>query len=111
IPLTESAMWSNCPDRSVRREWIRRILDHDGYGDEEGGIEAWIQLGEAVGIKRAELTSLQNVVPGVRYAVDAYVNFARTRPWQETVCASLTEMFAPPIHEPRPPELSPRSPW
>jgi pyrroloquinoline-quinone synthase len=111
IPLKDAAMLSNCPDRSVRREWIRRILDHDGYGDEEGGIEAWIQLGEAVGIKQDELTSLQYVVPGVRYAVDAYVNFARTRPWQETVCASLTEMFAPQIHEQRLANWPQHYPW
>ena len=101
IPVKDAAILANCEEREVRRNWVQRILDHDGYGDEEGGIEAWIQLGEAVGIKRAELTSLRNVVPGVRYAVDAYVNFARTRPWQETVCASLTEMFAPQIHEQR----------
>src|SRR5207248_1890016 len=74
IPIKDAAMLSNCPDRSVRREWIQRILDHDGHGQDAGGIEAWIQLGEAVGIARAEMTSLQNVVPGVRFAVDAYVN-------------------------------------
>jgi len=95
IPIKDAAMLSNCPDRSVRREWIQRILDHDGHGQDAGGIEAWIQLGEAVGIARAEMTSLQNVVPGVRFAVDAYVTFARTRPWTEAVAASLTELFAP----------------
>jgi len=101
IPIKDAAMLSNCPDRQVRREWVRRILDHDGFGDDPGGIEAWIQLGEAVGFSRAEIFSLEHVVPGVRFAVDAYVNFARMRPWQETVCASLTEMFAPKIHEQR----------
>ncbi|HTS23552.1 MAG TPA: pyrroloquinoline-quinone synthase PqqC [Casimicrobiaceae bacterium] len=101
IPLKDAAMLSNCPDRGVRREWVRRILDHDGHGGDAGGIEVWIQLGEAVGIDRATMTSLQGVVPGVRFAVDAYINFARTRPWQETVCASLTELFAPKIHEQR----------
>jgi len=40
-------------------------------------------------------------VPGVRFAVDAYVNFARQQPWQEAVCASLTELFAPQIHRQR----------
>src|SRR5262249_38318199 len=50
IPIKDAAMLSNCPDRGVRREWIQRILDHDGHGDDAGGIEAWIQLGEAVGI-------------------------------------------------------------
>ena len=111
IPIKDAAMLSNCPDRSVRREWIQRILDHDGNGDDAGGIEAWIQLGEAVGIDRVEITSLQHVVPGVRFAVDAYVNFARTRPWQETVCASLTELFAPKIHEQRLAKWPQHYPW
>ena len=111
IPIKDAAMLSNCPDRSVRREWVRRILDHDGCGDEAGGIEAWIQLGEAVGIARADLTSLEHVVPGVRFAVDAYVNFARTRPWQETVCASLTELFAPGIHQQRLANWPQHYPW
>src|SRR5262249_21139226 len=63
IPIKDAAMLSNCADREVRREWIRRILDHDGHSGDEGGIEAWIQLGEAVGFSRAEVTSLQHVVP------------------------------------------------
>jgi len=111
IPIKDAAMLSNCPDRNVRRAWIQRILDHDGHGDDAGGIEAWIQLGEAVGIDRAEIASLKHVVPGVRFAVDAYVNFARTRPWQETVCASLTELFAPKIHEQRLANWPQHYPW
>jgi pyrroloquinoline-quinone synthase len=111
IPIKDAAMLSNCPDREVRREWIQRIIDHDGHDGDAGGIEAWIQLGEAVGIARAEMTSLQHVVPGVRFAVDAYVNFARTRPWQETVCASLTEMFASKIHEQRLANWPQHYPW
>jgi pyrroloquinoline-quinone synthase len=111
IPIKDAAMLSNCPDREVRREWVQRIIDHDGRGGDEGGIEAWIQLGEAVGFSRAEMTSLQHVVPGVRFAVDAYVSFARTRPWQETVCASLTEMFAPRIHEQRLANWPQHYPW
>jgi pyrroloquinoline-quinone synthase len=101
IPLKDAALMSNCPDREVRREWIQRILDHDGRQGDEGGIEAWLRLGEAVGLERDEVTSLRHVLPGVRHAVDAYVNFARTRPWQESVTASLTEMFAPEIHKER----------
>jgi pyrroloquinoline-quinone synthase len=101
IPLKDAAILSNCPDREVRRVWIARILDQDGNAGEEGGIEAWIRLGEAVGIERAELTSFTNVLPAVRFAVDAYLSFARTRPWQEAVCSSLTEMFAPQAHQDR----------
>ena len=91
--------------REHRRLWVERILDHDGHGDyagsAAGGIEAWTRLGEAVGIARADLWSLQGVVPAVRFACDAYVNFAAKAPWQEAVCSSLTEMFAPQIHKDR----------
>jgi pyrroloquinoline-quinone synthase len=101
IPIKDAAVIANCPDRDVRRQWVQRIIDHDGQGDDPGGIEAWIRLGEATGLSREEITDLRHVVPGVRFAVDAYVNFARQRPWQEAVCASLTELFAPKIHQER----------
>jgi pyrroloquinoline-quinone synthase len=95
IPRKDAAILANCPDREVRRRWIRRIHDHDGTADGEGGIEAWLRLGEAVGLSRQEVEDERHVVPGVRFAVDAYVTFARTRPWVEAVASSLTELFAP----------------
>ncbi|MEM5318134.1 pyrroloquinoline-quinone synthase PqqC [Paraburkholderia sp. JHI869] len=98
IPLKDAAILSNCPDRETRRRWIQRLVDHDGQGQDQGGIEAWVRLGEAVGIDRDTMWSQRLVLPGVRFAVDAYVNFARRAPWQEAVCSSLTEMFAPKIH-------------
>ena len=101
IPLKDAAILANCSQRSVRRQWVQRILDHDGYGEDVGGIEAWLQLGEAVGLSRETLESQQQVLPGVRFAVDAYVNFARHATWQEAVCSSLTELFAPSLHQQR----------
>jgi len=101
IPLKDAAILSNCDDRAVRRNWVQRILDHDGYGDDPGGIESWLRLAGAVGLDRAEVESLARVLPGVRFAVDAYVNFARRAPWPEAVCSSLTELFAPEIHKQR----------
>ncbi len=95
IPRKDAAILANCPDREVRRRWIRRIHDHDGTADGEGGIEAWLRLGEAAGLTREEMWDERHVVPGVRFAVDAYVTFARTRPWVEAVASSLTELFAP----------------
>jgi pyrroloquinoline-quinone synthase len=95
IPLKDAAILANCPEVEVRREWIHRITDHDGTTDAAGGIESWLRLGEALGVSRGELLSEQRVLPGVRYAVDAYVNFARQRPWIEAVAASLTELFGP----------------
>ena len=101
IPLKDAAILSNCPDVEVRKQWIVRITDHDGVDVAGGGIEAWIKLGEAVGLTREDVTSLKHVSPGVRFAVDAYINFAKQRPWQESVCSSLTELFAPHIHQQR----------
>ena len=101
IPIKDAAIMSNMPERDQRRLWIQRIIDHDGTQGEEGGIEAWLRLGEACGLKREDITSLKHVLPGVRFAVDAYINFGRTRPWQEAVCSSLTELFAPEIHQKR----------
>jgi pyrroloquinoline-quinone synthase len=95
IPLKDAAILANCPEVAVRREWIRRIIDHDGATDGTGGIESWLRLGEALGVSRGELVSEQRVLPAVRYAVDAYVNFARQKPWIEAVAASLTELFGP----------------
>jgi pyrroloquinoline-quinone synthase len=86
IPRKDAAILANCPDR---------IHDHDGATDGEGGIEAWLRLGEAAGLTREEMWDQRHVVPGVRFAVDAYVTFARTRPWVEAVASSLTELFAP----------------
>src|SRR3954464_9666840 len=80
IPRKDAAILSNCPDREVRRSWIRRITDHDGTAGGEGGIEAWLRLGEACGLPREELLDERHVVPGVRFAVDAYIHFARSEP-------------------------------
>ena len=101
IPVKDAAILANCDERAVRRNWVQRILDHDGYGDDPGGIESWLRLAAAVGLPRAQVEGLTEVLPGVRFAVDAYVNFARRAPWQEGVCASLTELFAPEIHRQR----------
>jgi pyrroloquinoline-quinone synthase len=101
IPIKDAAILANCDDRAVRRNWVQRILDHDGYADDPGGIESWLRLAEAVGLRRDEVESFAQLLPGVRFAVDAYVNFARRAPWPEAVCSSLTEMFAPEIHKQR----------
>ena len=101
IPIKDAAILANCPDRAVRRNWVQRILDHDGYGADPGGIDSWLRLAEAVGLARGDVEALTGVLPGVRFAVDAYVNFARRAPWPEAICSSLTELFAPEIHKQR----------
>lgn len=97
IPIKDAAILSNCPEQAVRRAWIQRIIDHDGREGSEGGLEAWLRLAEAMGVARDVVQSGTWVLPGVRFAVDAYVQFCRTRPWLEAVAASLTELFAPTI--------------
>ena len=114
IPIKDAAILANCPVREVRRAWIHRILDHDGViqggrsscdaGDrglagahpsDEGGIEAWLRLGEACGLSPDELLDNRHLLSGVRFAVDAYVNFARSQQWPIAIASSLTELFAP----------------
>lgn len=111
IPIKDAAILANCPDRAVRRQWVERILNHDGFGNDPGGIESWLRLAEAVGLARSEVESLKEVVPAVRFAVDAYVSFARRAPWQEAVCSSLTELFAPEIHKQRLANWPEHYPW
>jgi pyrroloquinoline-quinone synthase len=111
IPLKDAAILANCPEVEVRREWIQRIIDHDGTREEPGGIDSWLALGEALGVARAELESEERVLPAVRYAVDAYVNFARSKPWIEAVASSLTELFGPAAIRVRLEALERHYPW
>lgn len=111
IPIKDAAIMANCPDRDARRQWVQRILDHDGYEGAEGGIEAWLRLGESVGLTREEILSEEHVLPGVRFAVDAYVNFARRATWKEAASSSLTELFAPTIHQNRLDTWPTHYPW
>ena len=111
IPLKDAAILSNCPEREVRRRWIERIHDHDGWGDNPGGIERWLVLAVGVGLSREEVLDERHVLPGVRFAADAYVTFCRTRPWVEAVASSLTELFAPDLHRARVAALEASYPW
>ena len=95
IPRKDAAILSNCPDPDVRRMWLQRIVDHDGTEPGTGGIEMWIRLGEALGVPRSEMEDERHVLPGVRFATEAYVTFCKTKPWIESVASSLTELFAP----------------
>jgi pyrroloquinoline-quinone synthase len=111
IPRKDAAILANCPEVAMRRRWIRRILDHDGTRPGDGGIEAWLRLGEAVGLTREEMLEERHLVGGVRFAVDAYVTFARTRPWVEAVASSLTELFAPDLMAERLAAFERHYPW
>jgi pyrroloquinoline-quinone synthase len=101
IPRKDAAFLSRTTDRSLRRHWIKRILDHDGYGPEEGGIERWLVLTDALGLSRELVVSMRGALPATRFAVEAYVRFVREEPLVVAVASSLTELFAPSIHRER----------
>src|SRR5499427_6099371 len=111
IPRKDGAIISNCPDPDVRRLWLQRIVDHDGTEPGQGGIEMWIRLGEALGVPREEMDDERHVLPGVRFATEAYVTFCKTRPWIEAVASSLTELFAPDLMRRRIAAFPEHYPW
>jgi pyrroloquinoline-quinone synthase len=101
IPRKDAAIIANCPDPAVRRDWLQRIVDHDGTRPGTGGIERWIQLGIAFGVPREEMDDERHVLPGVRMAAESYVTFCKTHWWVEAVASSLTELFAPNLMQQR----------
>lgn len=111
VPRKDAAILSNCPDPDVRRLWIQRIIDHDGTTPGTGGIELWIQLGEALGVPREEMEDERHVLPAVRLICESYVTFCRTRPWVQACASSLTELFAPKIHQQRIESFPKYYPW
>ena len=101
VPRKDAALMSRVHDRALRREWVHRILDHDGAAGEEGGIERWLVLTDALGLQRDYVISMDGALPATRFAVEAYVTFVRERSLLEAVASSLTELFAPSIHKER----------
>jgi pyrroloquinoline-quinone synthase len=111
IPMKDAAILSKCPEPAVRREWIQRIIDHDGNEEGDGGIESWLRLGEALGVSREEIESERHVLPAVRYAVDAYWHFCRDSHWVIACSSSLTELFGPAAIKVRLEGMEEHYPW
>ena len=101
IPVKDAYILAKLPSAEFRRIWLQRIVDHDGTPERPGGTEKWMALVRAVGLDEAEVRRETPVAPGVKFAVDAYVDFARTRSWLEAVASSLTELFGPPVMQRR----------
>ena len=101
VPRKDAAFMSRVTSRELRREWIHRMLDHDGQGEEPGGIERWLVLTDGLGLSRDYVTSRRGALPATRHAVEAYVRFVAEEPLVVAVAASLTELFAPSIHRER----------
>jgi pyrroloquinoline-quinone synthase len=111
IPIKDALILSKSEDPAFRRAWIRRIHDHDGTSAEEGGLTLWLQLAEGVGLPRAEVESQSSVLPGVKFACDAYVTFVREHSLLEAVASSLTEFFAPDLMSRRIAAWEKHYPW
>jgi len=101
IPLKDASLLSRAEDPAFRREWIHRIIDHDGTEPGSGGIDRWLVLAEGVGLDPKRVRALVGILPATRFAVDAYVRFVRERTLLEAVASSLTELFAPDLHKTR----------
>ncbi|MEL6574811.1 MAG: pyrroloquinoline-quinone synthase PqqC [Pseudomonadota bacterium] len=101
IPMKDAAFMSRVEDPALRRAWRSRIEDHDGTAESEGGIARWLRLAEAVGLDPDYVASGVGIMASTRFAVDAYVRFVREKTLLEAVASSLTELFAPKIHEAR----------
>jgi pyrroloquinoline-quinone synthase len=111
IPIKDAMILSRSTDTNFRKAWLKRILDHDGVGDQPGGIEKWIRLAEATGIHRHDVVSERKVLPGVRYAVDAYLDLVSKRTFLEAVASSLTELFSRDLISLRIDALRQHYPW
>jgi coenzyme PQQ biosynthesis protein C len=97
IPVKDANLIARCQDSDIRREWRRRLVDHDGEKAGEGGIARWLKLTDGLGLDRDYVTSLKGILPATRSAVDSYVHFVREKTLLEAIASSLTELFSPTI--------------
>jgi len=94
IPVKDSIILSRSHDPEFRRAWRKRVIDHDGDGTHEGGIERWLRLAEVTGLNRERVVNGREILPAIRFAVDAYLYLVRERTFLEAVASSLTELFS-----------------
>ena len=97
IPLKDASLIGRTQDQALRREWRKRLEDHDGDDGRPGGIERWLKLTDGLGLKTEDVTSTRLLLPATRFAVQAYVHYVRERSMLEAVASCLTEMFSPEI--------------
>ncbi len=97
IPIKDATVLTRLTDTEDRRQWRKRIEDHDGLQPGDGGIERWLKLTDSLGFPRDYVISTEGILPATRFAVDAYVEFCRDRSPLEAVASSLTELFSPNI--------------
>ena len=101
IPAKDATIMARMGDPALRREWRKRVIDHDGMEEGDGGIARWLRLTSGLGLDRKFVISTSGILPATRFAVEAYVHFCRDRTPLEAIASSLTELFAPNLHEER----------
>jgi len=111
IPIKDAAILARSEDPAFRLAWRKRIIDHDGDGKTPGGIEKWLRLVEATGLSREQAIRGEGILPATRYAVDAYVDFVKSRTHLEAVASSLTELFSKDLITLRVDRLREHYPW
>lgn len=97
IPAKDATLLARLPTAELRREWRRRIEDHDGTEPGTGGVARWLMLTDGLGLDREYVESLDGLLPATRFSVDAYVNFVRDQSILAAIASSLTELFSPTI--------------
>ena len=97
IPQKDAIILSRSQDPIFRREWRKRIIDHDGEqdGSNEGGILRWEKLAENLGLDLDMVKSQRYALPATRFAVGAYIELVSSRSFLVAVASSLTELFSP----------------
>jgi pyrroloquinoline-quinone synthase len=111
IPIKDSLILARSRDPAFRVAWRKRILDHDGDGTKPGGLEKWLKLVEATGLRREQAIRAEGILPATRFAVQAYVNFVSSHSQLEAVASSLTELFSQKLIALRMERVSEHYPW
>jgi coenzyme PQQ biosynthesis protein C len=111
IPIKDATILARSEDADFRRVWRKRIVDHDGDGAQPSGIEKWLRLVEATGLRREQAIRGEGILPATRYAVDAYVELVRSRTFLEAIASSLTELFSRKLITLRIDRLRQHYPW
>ena len=111
IPVKDAIILSRGPDPAFRRAWRKRVVDHDGDADSEGGIKRWLKLAEATGLNSDDVRAGTGILPATRFAVNEYLNLVRSRSLVEAVASSLTELFSRDLISLRVEKLRQHYPW
>ena len=104
--MKDAALLSRCEDRALApRMAACACSTMTGSATRRAASRAGCVCADGLGLDPAYVESEEGILPATKFAVDAYVRFVRERTLLEAVASSLTELFAPKIHEERIPGL------